>query len=118
MFLDKDEYQITAWHVAARNGQIEILHKLWDWAKEVLTQKELNKLLLNRSISAKTAWQVVAEEGRIEVLPLLWESAKKVLTQERLNNIFLAKDEYERTAWHVAEENVQNRVITQSVGVG
>jgi ankyrin repeat protein len=38
MFLAKDEYQMTAWHVAARNGQIEILHNLWEFAKEVLTQ--------------------------------------------------------------------------------
>jgi len=33
MFLPKDEYEITAWHIAAENGQIEILHKVLEWAK-------------------------------------------------------------------------------------
>jgi len=28
--------------MAAEKGQIELLHKLWEWAEEVLTQEELN----------------------------------------------------------------------------
>jgi hypothetical protein len=42
MFLAKDKFQMTACHMAVGRGQIEVLHKLWEWAKEVLTQEELN----------------------------------------------------------------------------
>ena len=28
--------------MTSENGQIKLLHKLWEWAKEVLTQEELN----------------------------------------------------------------------------
>jgi len=41
MFLGKDYFKKTAWHMAAEKDQTEVLHKLWDWAKEVLTQEEL-----------------------------------------------------------------------------
>jgi len=36
----------TAWHFAAKNGQLELLRKLWEWAKEVLTQEKLNNMFL------------------------------------------------------------------------
>jgi len=41
MFLDNGAYQRIAWNMAAVKGQVEVLHKIWDWAKEVLTQEEL-----------------------------------------------------------------------------
>jgi len=25
---------VTAWHVTAKNDDLEILHKLWEWAKK------------------------------------------------------------------------------------
>jgi hypothetical protein len=31
--------------MASGKGQIGSLHKLWDWAKGVLTQEELNNML-------------------------------------------------------------------------
>jgi hypothetical protein len=33
LFLDKDEKESSAWHFAAYMGHIEVLHKLWEWAK-------------------------------------------------------------------------------------
>jgi hypothetical protein len=30
----------TAWHLAAENSQVEILEKLWKWAKELQLQPE------------------------------------------------------------------------------
>jgi len=44
MFLAKDKFGKTAWHMASEKGQIEVLHKLLEWAKEILTQEELNKM--------------------------------------------------------------------------
>jgi hypothetical protein len=35
VFLSKDYYNETAWHKAADNGHLEMLEKLWDWAKEL-----------------------------------------------------------------------------------
>jgi hypothetical protein len=29
--------------MVAEKGQLEVLHKLWEWAKEALTPEELNK---------------------------------------------------------------------------
>jgi len=43
VFLDKNEIEGPAWHIAAYSGHIEVLHKLWEWAREVLTPEELKK---------------------------------------------------------------------------
>jgi len=37
MFAAKGKFRMTAWHMAAQNGELEILHKVWKWAKKVLT---------------------------------------------------------------------------------
>ena len=44
---------------AAENGKLEIVHKLWEWAKEVLTQEEVNNMLLGKDTEKMTActWQ-------------------------------------------------------------
>ena len=34
------------WHVAVEEGEVEILVKLWGWAKEILNTEELNNNLL------------------------------------------------------------------------
>jgi hypothetical protein len=50
--LSKDNYGKTAWHNAARVGHVEVLEKLWEWAKELqLKPEELrNQLLLSKDI--------------------------------------------------------------------
>lgn len=40
LLLAQDYGRYTVWHVAADNGQLEVLHKVWQWAREVLTQEE------------------------------------------------------------------------------
>ena len=37
---------MTAFHRATFNGNVHILERIWKWAKQQLTQEELNKLLL------------------------------------------------------------------------
>jgi hypothetical protein len=41
LFLDKREYGKTACHMVSEKGQIETLHRRWDWTKYLLTQEEL-----------------------------------------------------------------------------
>jgi hypothetical protein len=47
MFVDKDEYQMTSWQRVAKEGRIEVLHKLWECAKNLLKREELNNNFLN-----------------------------------------------------------------------
>jgi hypothetical protein len=96
----------TAWHVAGKCGNIQVLQKLWNWGKEKLTGEDLNnKYLLARDSKGKTAWHVAAEKGKLEVLQQLWEWAKKELKAEELNDKFLlARDGNEQTFLHVAAE--------------
>jgi len=59
MFLGKGDFVMTAWHMAVYEGQIEVLQKLWEWAKEVLTQEDLNDMLyLAKDKYGKTAWHM------------------------------------------------------------
>jgi len=43
LLLGTDERGWTAWHLAAENGNLELLHKLWEWAQEKLTTEEIKK---------------------------------------------------------------------------
>ena len=101
----------TAWHVAAEKGQLEVLQKLCEWAKKVLSPEDLHKMFLGKDGDERTAWHMASEKGQIEVLQKLWEWAKEVLTQEESKNMFLTKDRYGRTSWHMASEKGQIDVL-------
>ena len=91
MFLGKDGYERTAWSMASEKGQVEILHKLWDWAKSTNTRR------------VKTAWHRIVEQDNLEELRKLCECVKEIVTPEDLNNkLMLAKAEREYTVWQVA----------------
>jgi len=52
--------------MAEENGTVELLHKIWDWAKKLLTAEDWNnKLLLASDIKERTAWQG-SREGQTE----------------------------------------------------
>ena len=58
MFLAKDKYERTAWHMATYNSNIEVLIKLWEWAKNVLTQEHLQSMFLATEESKRHGtWQ-------------------------------------------------------------
>jgi len=40
--LAQDYDRKTTWHVAVEGGKVEILVKLWEWAKEIINTEELN----------------------------------------------------------------------------
>ena len=42
----KDKDGKTAWHIAALFGNVEVLERLWDWAKELqLNPEEINNVV-------------------------------------------------------------------------
>jgi ankyrin repeat protein len=55
--------------LAAADGHVEILQKLWEWGKELqLKPEELrNELLVSKSILNKTACHMAAVSSHVEV---------------------------------------------------
>jgi hypothetical protein len=36
--------------MASEKGQIELLHKLWEWGKKIVTPEEFNKIFLAKGL--------------------------------------------------------------------
>ena len=84
---------MTAWHWAAREGYINVLQKVWEWANENLTREEINnKFLLNTDNEGMTAWHWAARCGSLDVLHKVRGWANENLTREEINNKLLATD--------------------------
>jgi hypothetical protein len=65
---------MTAWRVAAKQGNPEILHKIWAWArKKLTTEKTNNEMLLAEDNIRMNAWQVAVKQGNVEFLQDLLE---------------------------------------------
>jgi ankyrin repeat protein len=85
MLLDKDNDEITSWHYASYEGNVEVLQKLWEWGKGTLSAEELkNELFKGKDIQRRTACHYASYEGNVEVLQKLWEWGKVTLTAEEL----------------------------------
>jgi len=100
----------TAWHVATQEGNIELLQKLWEWAKgpEML----LSKLMLAKDKDEKTAFHVAAEQSYTEVLQKLWDwSVANPQTGELQKELLLSKSSSGITAWHKAAELCNKEVL-------
>jgi len=91
-FLAKDGFGRTAWHMASEKGKIYVLHKLWEWGKEILTPEDLNKLLLDDDIWGRTDGYLTAEKGHINVSQKLGERVKEISITEELNEMLLIID--------------------------
>jgi len=53
----KDDKERTACHVVAKMGNVNILKKLWEWAKGRQTVDELEQtLFLAKHLMGRTAW--------------------------------------------------------------
>jgi hypothetical protein len=69
---------MNAWHLAAKTGSVEILGKLWVWAKkQQLEPEERRKELLSKDKFGQAVWHVAAGGGQDEMLQTLWEWAKE-----------------------------------------
>ena len=87
--LNKDDKERTAWHVAAKLGNIRVFKNLWESAKERQTTDELKHTLF---LMRKPAWNGAAETKNTNALDVLWEWGKEELTTEELSNkLLLAK---------------------------
>jgi hypothetical protein len=86
-------------------GSRETLHKIWEWAEEKLTKKQINnKLLLGTDNGGKTAWHWAAKRGNLEMLHKIREWAEEKLTTEEINNkLLLCRDNKGRNVSYVAE---------------
>jgi len=54
--------------VAVKEGKLELLQKIREWAKEKLTTEKVNnELLLTKDIWGRTVWYVAAEEDKLDL---------------------------------------------------
>jgi len=58
--------------------RLDLIDKLWCWAKEKLPSTDLikNNLLLFRDVNGVNAWHLAAMRGSVEILDKLWGGAK------------------------------------------
>jgi hypothetical protein len=69
LLLAQDDEGKTAWFVAIERGNLQVLEKLWECAKEKLTTEEINSnLLLATQCEGRAVFRMAAEWGEIEIL--------------------------------------------------
>jgi endo-1,4-beta-D-glucanase Y len=69
--------------MAAAQGRLKMLQKIWEWANEKFTTEEINKkLLLTTDDEGRNVFYMAAEQGELELLQKIWEWAKETLTIE------------------------------------
>jgi len=51
--------------MTAEKSQTEVLHKLWEWAKDVLTPELNSMLFLAKDEEKMTAWHIAAYRVQI-----------------------------------------------------
>jgi hypothetical protein len=94
--LSKSKFGQTAWHIAAQNGRINILQKLWDWAGELQLKPEdlRNEVWLSKNRWGQTAWHIAARKGNLELSRKLWDWAKEVQIkpEDLRNQVWMSND--------------------------
>ena len=100
MLLGTDSKGRTAWHLAANEGNVQVLHKIFECAEKKLTREEINaKLLLGTDFEGMTAWHGAAENGKVQAMQEIWEWAEKKLTREEIKCKFLLHKTLGRNLW-------------------
>ena len=62
--------------MAVAKDVLEIFHKMWEWAKEVLAPEQLNNnMFFAKDKIERTAWHVASHSGKLGILYKLWEWA-------------------------------------------
>jgi len=90
-------------HHASHSGNLQMLERIWNLAKEQLTPEDLNKLLLAQDYQRRTAWHVASKRCDVEILVKFRKWAEKVLNTDELNNnLLLAEGKLEETVLHHA----------------
>jgi hypothetical protein len=104
MLLSQDKNNKSAWQLAAVEGNIEVVDKLWVWDKEVnIHPGELhNKFILYYESEGKTAWHVTAKLGSVQLIGKVWGWAKEELSSPDLlkDELLLSRDKHGVKTWH------------------
>jgi len=113
LLLAKDNERKTVWLVATERGNIQLLEKLRECAKEKLsTEKIKNKLVLVTDDKGRNVLHVAVECGRQEILEELLEWANENLTTEEINNkLLLATEDEGRTVFHAVAERGRQEIL-------
>jgi len=68
MIISPDYHKKAAWVVATQRGQVEVLGKLWEWAKKFQTPQDIsNNLFLENDDSERTAQHVAVNNSNTEL---------------------------------------------------
>jgi ankyrin repeat protein len=114
MVFAKDSGVYTPWLRESWQGNVQILQKVREGAKEDLREKDLIiNVLLAQDGNGHTALHLAVENGDINVVEKLWEWATEKLTREELRNkLLLAKDiSSAQTALHSAASRGNKQIL-------
>ena len=80
LLLTQDSGGRKVWYYAAEKGSLELIDKLWVWAKGELSSLHLlkNKIFLSRNANGVNASHLTAMRGNVEILDKLWGWAKEL----------------------------------------
>ena len=78
--LAKDDREYTAWHVEAWMRNLEILDRLWMWAKKNLSTDDFNNKFFGQKLNKRTVLPYTSLLGNIQVLERMWKWVKKTST--------------------------------------
>jgi hypothetical protein len=77
----------------SRGRELDLLQKIWNFAKENLKTQEIkNNLLLATDFKGNTAWHLAAEGGKPDVLKKIRDWANNSLTTEEIKIMLLATE--------------------------
>ena len=104
---------VPIFHVAAREGNANIVEFLLDSVQAGEHKDALNELLLARDDYGRTAWHLAAEWGNTELLETIWKLAKQKLKTEEIRNKFLLEGiiKGNKNAWQTAVKRGKIQVL-------
>jgi hypothetical protein len=69
LLLTRDILRRTDWYGAAENGGLEVLHKLFNLAKQVLIPQHLSEnIFLAKDNAGRFAWNMSVDQGNLDIL--------------------------------------------------
>jgi len=64
--------------MATHGGELEIMEKIWELAKERLTTEEIkHEMLLRTDREGRNAWHIAAHRGKLDAIENIWDLAKR-----------------------------------------
>jgi ankyrin repeat protein len=117
MLFARDSLGQNVWYMAAVNGSVQALEKIWEWAEEVKSTLIYNPLL-SQNRDNKTVWQLSAEGGDTEEVEKMRDRAheEQINSGELKNELLLSQDFEGRTAWHAAATRASVKIMNKLWG--